>query len=845
LKNRIATLDPGHSKTIRRASHAFVLLLFTIVWATPALAAEFNIPSQDMRHALKAFSKQSKQALFVAHQLVRGRKSRTLIGEFTNEDALTILLQGSGLTFERGHKGAIVILLLQEDSTGESETEVATFEIEEVTITSRRRAEDLQNAPLSVKAITDDELTLRKLENASQLSRAVANLDIDTVSPISGNSDAMALFLRGIGQLDFTINVNPGVGIYVDGVYIARTIGATKALFDMERVEVLRGPQGTLYGRNTIGGAVQFISKSPAKDLDAALSITLGENQRRDVHGMLNLPLSETLFSRYNVSIRKRDGYVTDGNGAALGDDDALAVRSRILWNISELLTLSLDSDFNRNQENGAANVPLNLFADAEIALRTNFAPMGEAAEQGCSSAIQNSSRLCFGPAWLNSSKHRTASTFPSKSNNEFYGGSLRLDYESEWGLLSSLTAYRELRASFQRDSDHTPFNVFSTSNALRQDQLSQEFQLTGDTSDSRFHWVSGLYYFEESASDLTRIVLPELDGRLQDGNLFSKVENRSWAIYGEITYDIVDDLHLTLGSRHTRERNGYGTLQRLIGAEAIDVLVDDPSASAHYRETTHRAIISYDWSQHLMTYAGYSEGFKSGGFNSRYLQPTPGLEAIGYAPEYVDLYELGVKYTDKDAGLRISGALFYNDYSDIQISTNSDVTGGATITQNAAQAEISGVELEFSFVPIQSLLISGEVGYLNARYRKFSPEVRFPRSNEFARIPEWSGSLSVSYAFDLGGGWTLTPHLDVAYKSRTEGTAENESDVVQEAYTVTNAHLSLASETGKWELISGVTNLTDEAYLVSANENLQIGYAEGVFARGREWYLSLQSSFF
>lgn len=722
------------------------------------------------------------------------------------------------------------------------------FAIEEVTVTARKREESLQDAPLSVAAFTGEALEQRGINDVADVAQLVPNLVFDTAPPISGNSAAAAVFIRGVGQLDFTINVDPGVGTYVDGVYVARSVGGVIDLLDLERVEVLRGPQGTLFGRNTIGGAVQLISKAPESEMGGHVSATVGTDSRIDVQGVLNAPITDDLLSKFSFVKRSRDGYVTDGNGTDLGDDDSISARAQFQWQASDDLEINLNMDMTRDRENGAPNVPLNLYADSVFPLRTNTAPNGEGTLAGCTTATFDSSRNCFGPAWLTGSNTKTESTFEAKSENDIWGIALTVDYDMDWASFKSITAWRDMESVFQRDSDHSAFNVFSTENDQEQDQFSQEFQLIGDMADDTVHWVTGAYYFKEEATDLTLVTLPGGNGNLLRGVFNNEVENDNWALYGEMTYDFTDRVHLTLGARYTDETKQYTTLQTFEPAAVpgltVVTLVDEPGASVDFQETTTRATLSYDLSDQLMTYATYSEGFKSGGFNPRYLAPAPNGEAIPYDPEYVTLYELGFKYVNETNSLRVNGAFFMNDYEDIQVSTNPDFTGGATITQNAAQAEISGLELEFTWVPNSVFLLEGGMGYLNARYDELNDDVQFSSSNEFARIPEWSANLAASYIVDLDSGASITPRLDWSYKSQMQGTAENDEDVVQDSFQVLNANIGYASASGDWSANLGVTNLTDEEYLLSANQNGRIGYAEGVFARERQWYLKVRRDF-
>tara|TARA_B100000446_G_scaffold54908_2_gene51128 strand:- start:16839 stop:19343 length:2505 start_codon:yes stop_codon:yes gene_type:complete len=814
--------------------------------STFASAANFSIPAQPLHSALKIWSDQSGQQIFATRTITENKTSHAVNGEFDDAEALQQLLRDSLLNY-KVLPGELFVITEQATISARAHDE-DSYGLEEVLITARRRSENIQNTPIAVSAFTHEKLQRYGFDELNDIAHSVPNLTFVPSPPISGNSSASAVFLRGIGQLDFTINVDPGVGTYVDGVYLARSVGSNLDLLDLERIEVLRGPQGTLFGRNTTGGAVRLISKTPEKQASADIALTLGSDRRSDLKVVLNQPINEQLYTKVSLLSRNRDGYVTDGSGADLGDDDSNSLRWQWLWQPDDNFDARLIFDWNRDRENGSPNTPLNLFSRGQVPDRINLAPYGEAKLAGCRPETLNSSLACFGPAWLQHSRSKTASEFPARSDNDVYGTSLTLTKTSPWGTLKSITAWRELESDFQRDSDHTPFQLFATINQQQQRQFSQEFQILGNSADEQRRWVAGLYYFKESADELTQVFLPDSQGRLTQGQFDNDAENSNRAIYGEMTIDLSEKLHLTLGGRYTAERKRYASFQYFSDANTPDtpteILVNEPGTTQRFEEFTSRLTVSMDLSERTTAYATYSEGFKSGGFNARHLGQSPDLEAVPYEPEYVRQFEGGLKYTHPNQKIRLNAAAFNSRYKDIQISTNPDFTHNATITQNAAEAEISGVETEFTLIPIQAWRIEGHISYLNARYQHLDDDVSIASSNEFAWIPEWSASIATSYTWTFDNNARLMAQISGSYRSGTEGTAENEADVRQDSYALANSNISYWSPADIWSLSMSVENITDQHYLLSANQNRAIGYAEGVYDRGRRWNLKIARHF-
>lgn len=770
--------------------------------------------------------------------------------------------------------------------------------MEVISVTARRKEENLQTTPIAISAFSGDGLEARGFQDVSDVARVAPNVVFDGASPVSGNSSAPSIFIRGIGQLDFTINADPGVGIYVDGVYVARSVGGIIDLLDLERVEVLRGPQGTLFGRNTIGGAIQLISKKPELDeMSGFVKATYGSDNRQELQGSINLPVGDTSAAKFTAISKKRDGYVTNGLGQDLGDDNTYSLRGQYLWLPTDNLEVNLNVDYTKDDENGAPNVAVTGYPDGAMPYRYNtganfgcnapdagltFLPNGDldTTTSGYSSYlthIEANPNSCFSVNSLSDSKTHTNSTTPAISKNEIFGTSLTLEYTHNNLNFKSITAYRKLESEFQRDSDQSQFHVFDTSNRQEQDQFSQEFNISGDHE--KFRWLTGFYYFDEDAQEDTNVVLPAASRTILIRGLFgNELTNKNWALFGEGTYDVTDRFHLTAGIRYTEEEKTYNTLQIFgfngtapspsyeptgfdntnvndyldAGLPALVTLVDDKTET-DISDSTARLTASYDVSDSFFTYATFSQGFKSGGFNPRYLAPTglgnadtsDDLKAISYDPEYVDMYELGAKISF-DSGISLKVAAFTMAYDDMQVSASTASSSGARVTSNAAKASIDGIEADFNWFVTDNLVVEGSIGLLDAKYDNLDDSVNFAclPDCDLARIPETTSSLNLVHHLDFESGWSLMSRIDMSYKSSVEGDANNAEQIKHPSQTLVNTSFTLNDADESWQVTGGITNLFDEEYISSSNNNPRLSYAEVIYGRGAEAYLSVKRRF-
>ena len=353
---------------------------------------------------------------------------------------------------------------------------------------------------ISISAFTARDLESRQIESAGDLDEITPGLVFDTSAPSSGSNSAATIFIRGVGQIDFVPTTDPGVGLYVDDVYYARAVGAALDFMDLERIEVLKGPQGTLFGRNTIGGAINIIPKAPSDEFGGSLQMTVGSDSRIDVQGSLDLPISDVLRSKLSFSDRRRDGYVTRlSDGVKTGDDNATSTRLALHWDVADNVRAKFSADYTRERENGA---PL-------VLLKTNEGPPGSDPDfpngGGFARFVNNppppipAAALvngrpcdqprpvaavvgCYGDHWV-VDEFTTNATLPVMSNLDYWGVSSKILWDiNEDITFKSVTAYRDLESAFQRDPDGSPLTVFHTIDQFDQNQFSQEFQLLGNS---------------------------------------------------------------------------------------------------------------------------------------------------------------------------------------------------------------------------------------------------------------------------------------------------------------------------------------------------------------------------
>ena len=717
------------------------------------------------------------------------------------------------------------------------------FTLQEVVVTARRTEESLQSTPIAITAVSAADLAERGATRIDAVADFAPNVNFSFGGTSSGSTSAAVMFIRGVGQNDFLPTTEPGVGLYVDGVYYGRTVGSLIDLLDLERVEVLRGPQGTLFGRNTIGGAINVTTRMPGDTFAAQVRGTVGTDDRRDLIARVDVPISESFKAGAAFLTRNRDGYVHRLDGVEQGGDDVLGGRLNFLWDITPSLQARLSVDGVREREESAPEVLLNVVDTGTFPRFFNNNTFGNGSrDPACAGGGALDNPNCYNDQFA-LGPFSSASTGRSRNDVDAWGSALDLSWKVSDALtLKSITAYREVDAELSRDPDGSAFDIFSTQDSFGQHQLSQELQLVAQPWDGRANIVSGLYYFTEDADDFAFVTLVPPTSPLFVGGA---IENENYAFFSELTYHLTDRLHLTGGARYTNESKSYvGTsLRGNGGPPSQSVLTGDAAGEQNIDDdrVTWRASVSYDFVPTVTGYVTASTGFKSGGFTMRITEPNSTLPRFG--PEFIHTYEIGVKTEFPERSLRFNAAAFWSDYDDIQLD---GVIPGAfgTVTFNGGDAEIKGVEAELDWVPTASLRLFGSVGYLDSQYTDINAGSVVKKSDELIRAPQWTASAGLSYLVNLGVHGSVAPRLDATYKSETQFEAVNTPFSRDDGFVALNVNVPYVSPSGDWRIELGVENLTDERYLVAADTNVAIGYEVGVYARPRNWSLSVERRF-
>jgi len=812
--------------------------------------------------------------------------------------------------------------------------------VEEIVVSARKRQESAEDVPISIAAFTGDALEARGITTIDQVAEFTPNIVYQNNPGLSGGSNSSTIFIRGVGQSDFLGSIEPGVGLYVDGVYIARSIGAILDLVDLDRVEILRGPQGTLFGRNTIGGAVSVVSRKPGPDLGGRATVIYGDDNRIELKGMLNLPLSDKVFTRLAVARAQRDGYVTNVlTGDGYGNTDTLTGMLQTRWRANDALTIDVAVDGTRDRSHGVPAVlrgadltsslfnPQNLpyippraaspFAvDAPLpplpppgastpgamgpiapgsipflppgvdptsqyyelnVQQVPGAPPGTLAPfdvptdnftllsnyvatflggQPCLSgpfepynpAPVNNNPACYSSRYFESSlgKNHVAGGLPSYSNTDVWGASINVDWHLGPVELVSITAYRNLKADSQRDFDGTPLVIAHFTDVFDQWQASEELQLKGVSFDDRLSWIVGGYYFKEKVDNLNDVAFTPVSVR--SGGL---IDNKSSAVFTQATFNATKKLALTAGARYTRDEKNFdvGPYQFITESRTPAFTVGTPTLpnvrqSLTTSKWTPYLNAAYHWTDDLMIYASYSGGFKSGGFTQRVFPPLPAVPTVN--PESVKVYEAGFKLQTADRRLRLNGAAFYTDYTDIQVQGFTAATGVAPIYINGPSARVQGFELELQAAPARNWLVEAGVGYLDDKYLELPAGViGLDTSKHFERLSKWTLNAATQTTINLGGTrGSLTPRLGWSYRSKAYNDAANIEAIAQPAYSLLDANLGWRSDSGRWSIAATVNNILDRDYIIAASYNAIVRNYNVVPARGREWSLRMQVEF-
>jgi iron complex outermembrane receptor protein len=738
-----------------------------------------------------------------------------------------------------------------------TQDQASTASDQEIVVTARRRSELLLDVPVSVTAYSGEQLNRQGALDISDISDTTPNVNLETSR---GTNSTLTAFIRGVGQQDPVAGFEQGVGLYLDDVYLNRPQAALLDIYDVERIEILRGPQGTLYGRNTIGGAIKYVTKRiPTDGPHASLRANLGTYRQADVVGTVSTPITDSLRIGAAAARLSRQGF---GDNLTTGQEnynkDVWAARGTVEFQPSDSVFFRVSGDKfwdDSNPRGGHRLIP----------------------------------GLLSGTPVLDDEFDSQGALVDPKQKVRAWGVALNGEIGvTDWLTLRTITAYRKDHSKTPIDFDALPSVDVDVPAIYRNHQFSQEFQVAVDKGPLK--GVAGIYYLNADAFNVfdvrlyttgPLILLPGLTATTR-----GDVETKTWAVFGDFTYDFSPQWSVSLGGRYTNDKRHAtvfranlfnGGAPELGGSPPFDqtgTQVGAPTSNFDGRRTdtafTPRASVSFKPNRDHNFYLSYSRGFKGGGFDPRGLTtatprsnpavpPTPEeiYEFMAFDPETVDSYEAGWKAALFDRRLQVALAVFQANYKDVQVPGSAGgVTAGGIptfvgITTNAGRARFRGVELETNWriandlaTPGDRLTWAGTLGYLDAEYREFITVVGFDRVTglpvpaheedvaDFRKVqntPKWTLSGSLDYDTPLFNG-RLNANTTLSYRSKSQQFELRIPGLDQKGFALLDANLIWRSQGNRFEVGLHGKNLLDKRYIVSGYNFLRQNPFTGEF---------------
>lgn len=667
-----------------------------------------------------------------------------------------------------------------------------SLQITEIVVTATKMgATNLQDTPIAITAFTADSLDKTGMSDIRDLAGSTPNLVVAQNGPFS------QIYIRGIGSNNVFAGSDPSSTLHVDGVYVARPAAVFTNFLDVERIEILRGPQGTLYGRNSLGGTVNVISRLPDNDFRAKFQTTIGNYDLVRGEGYVSGPIVEDkLAVSVSAMASKRDGYFENivASGNDRGSEDTWSTRLQIRATPTDALDMILRADYLKDEGIYASNQ----------ALLTEFRPVAAGPADPVTGSILGD--------W-----HKVALDSPSTLDRSIRGLSGEISYRiSEALTIKSLTAYRKSELDAVGDSDATGVHRQETTQREFQDQLSEELNFSGTLG--RLNYVAGLYYFDEHIDTFAAVTAFNLD---RETSPSPTVDTKAWAGYAQGSYELSERFTATVGVRYTDEKKDFDQFMNVYTLSTGVPLPSFPRRylnEGHYKAWTPKFGLEFRAAEDVMLYASATRGFKSGGYNFSSVNAIQGFE-----PEMLWSYEIGFKSELADRRVRLNGSAFYYDYTDLQVQ--SFLIPGVIDITNASNATVEGLELEFLARPIQGLDIGASLTYLDATYEDYpqapipgtAPALTFDASGNYLNSsPKWSYMLFGQYEAQLGNLGTLFVRGEYGWKDRQYFTVVNDDLHTMAGYDLINASIGYTSRDGHWQLLVYGRNLGDTQYLVS-----------------------------
>ena len=716
----------------------------------------------------------------------------------------------------------------QEQQPSESSDAKTSRNLGTVVVTARKREETLQEVPVAVTAFTPETLDKLNVKDLGDLDAQVPNL---TIYAARGSTSTVTAYIRGVGQADPLWGVDPGVGIYLDDVYIARPQGALLDVFDVDRIEVLRGPQGTLYGKNTIGGAIKYISKPLSAKTTGFASVGVGNHGQRDVKAALGGSIGgedSGLRARLAVANLQHDGYgEIIGRGEDVSDKDITAARLNIGAFSQDDFDVQFALDWMDDQSGmrGAKMLAPNLLAPA-------YPPMDD--------------------------RYDIRSAMRNVNDTEMKGMSATVNWRpNENWAFKYVIAKRESDTNTAIDFDLTPLTLVDVYAHYYDSQVSNEVQANYDGG-GRVRGVFGVYAFNgDAGGQVLNHFFNPLGPIAATNPLFGDtqgvVNTKSLAVYADWTFDLTEKLALDVGARYTDEDKHAIALNRFYTDLSYTTAwgtAANFNKTVNFKNVSPKVSLNYQITPDIMLYGLASRGFKSGGYNIRANTTAVPRSGEPFQDESVDSYEIGTKMALLDSTLFLNLAAFHNIYKDIQLSvfTSFTLPGGAQSFfgdfTNAGKGTVNGFEAEYQWLPNEHWVISGNLAWLDAKYDEFiSRGVNIADTQEFTNAPKFSGALNVEWRTELARGGSLAARAGYTYQTGVWPTTDLSRAIYQPSYGLVGAGV-IWKPSQAWTLSLQGSNLTDEEYRTTGYNIAAYGVLTGFYGPPRQYTLTARYDF-
>lgn len=712
-----------------------------------------------------------------------------------------------------------------------------------IVVTANKREQDLQEVAGSVTAFSQDDLDKKGYSNVAGAQESTPNLNF-TVQ--SAGQNAVRVTLRGVGTETLVGGGDPGVALHIDGVYVGRNSAAAADIFDVERLEILRGPQGTLYGRNATGGSINIITKKPQDEFEGFADVTYGNYDALRVRGAINVPLSDNISARLTMYSDTHDGYLENQfeTGRSPDDKDAQGARLQLLWKSDSGDEILVRGYYNKyggvgpgsrflgtdiGTPNGYPGGYLTGVSDGTL----NAPPFGAPIVADLYNNVTTTDGTAILPRPADFREIRKDA--PEFLDQVIKGVDLEASFSlSDDILFKSLSSYQTNKNEILVDADGSELPIETRQRRNDAKQFSQEFNLISQ-SESPFQWILGAYYYHEELTEDFRTVTPAGllpiafplppgaapgGGGIAQRQLASHTVD-SYALFAQISYELTDRFTITGGLRHTWDNK---TQSRIAGAGLIDLtngvqFMSAPGSmggfpastgSTSFSEFTYRVTADYKITDDNFIFASYARGYKSGGFDFNGGQIVGAGEQVPYNPEFVNAIEIGSKNKFFDGVVTFNLTGFHYDYQDLQVFR---LTAFGPLTDNAAQSTIKGIEGELKIQPSDRFSLDASFGYLDATYDQYTidrPPTDFS-GNRLNYAPKWTAHIGAEYTAPVGDN-NLIARVDWSYKSDTFFDRANSALDTQEAYSLVNARLRFDAE--EWYVDLFGRNIFDKEYV-------------------------------